>query len=97
MISSSKQDCRISDEDQLGLGSESLPNIDDHYDNLFSVQEPEPKPVLPDKYQEFSDVFEKRNADQLSKHRSTDCAINLADEFKPFPGNRVYKGAFWAE
>ena len=33
--------------------------------------------VIPEQYQEFQDVFEKKNADILPEHRPYDCSIDL--------------------
>ena len=35
--------------------------------------------AIPDKYQDFSDVFEKCNADRLPEHRLYDCPIDLQE------------------
>jgi hypothetical protein len=35
--------------------------------------------MVPSKYREFSDVFEKRNADRLPEYRLYDCPIDLLD------------------
>ncbi len=34
-------------------------------------------------YQEFKDVFEKKNVDTLSKHRPYSCTIDLEEETQP--------------
>ena len=33
--------------------------------------------VIPDKYKDFSDVFEKCNVDRMLEHRLYDCPIDL--------------------
>ena len=44
---------------------------------------------IPLKYREFSDVFEKKNADRLPEHRSYDCPIDLLDGASP-PFGPIY-------
>ena len=34
---------------------------------------------LPSKYDDFKDVFEKKNADHLPEHRGYDCPIDLQE------------------
>ena len=41
------------------------------------------------KYLDFSNVFEKRNADRLPKHQSYDCSINIQDGACP-PFGPIY-------
>ena len=45
--------------------------------------------VLPGKYVDFSDRFEKRNVDQLPEHRPYDCLIDLEDGASP-PFGPIY-------
>ncbi|CAG8666602.1 13662_t:CDS:2 [Cetraspora pellucida] len=47
-------------------------------------------PTLPIKYNNFSDVFDKKEADRLSEHRPYDCAIDLAPGKQP-PWGPIYK------
>ena len=44
---------------------------------------------IPSKYREFSDVFEKRNADKLPEHRPYDCPIDLLEGASP-PFGPIY-------
>jgi hypothetical protein len=44
---------------------------------------------IPAQYKEFQDVFEKKNADILSKHRPYNCAIDLQDGAHP-PFDPIY-------
>jgi hypothetical protein len=44
---------------------------------------------IPSQYQEFKDVFKKRNADTLPKHRPYDCTINLVEGMQP-PFRPIY-------
>ena len=44
---------------------------------------------LPTKYSDFSDVFEKKNADQLPEHRHYDCPIDLQEGTNP-PFGPIY-------
>ena len=39
---------------------------------------------LPSKYEEFKDVFEKKNVDHLPEHRCYDCLIDLQGVSLPF-------------
>ena len=47
------------------------------------------KVVLPIKYQEFSDVFDKVKASKLPEHRLYDCPIDLQPGKKP-PWGLIY-------
>ena len=38
---------------------------------------------IPDEYQEYLDVFEKKAAERLPKHKEWDHAIDLKPDFKP--------------
>ena len=38
---------------------------------------------LPDRYKEYQDVFEKKNADMLPQHQSYDCGIDLQEGTQP--------------
>ncbi len=51
---------------------------------------PSPVGILPEKYAEFADVFAKESADQLPRHRSYDCAINLVDNYGSPTNHRCY-------
>ena len=42
------------------------------------------------KYQEFSNIFEKRNVNRLSKHQSYDCPIDIQDGACP-PFGLIYR------
>ena len=42
-----------------------------------------------EQYQEFQDVFEKKNVDTLPKHRSYDCSIDLQEGTQP-PFGPIY-------
>ena len=42
-----------------------------------------PTLVIPKQYEEFKDVFEKKNADMLPKHRPYDYAIDLHEGMQP--------------
>ena len=44
---------------------------------------------FPSKYNDFSDVFEKKNVDRLPEHRPYDCPINLKDGACP-PFGPIY-------
>ena len=44
---------------------------------------------IPPQYQDFKDVFEKKNADLLPKHRPYDCAIELQEGTQP-PFGPIY-------
>jgi hypothetical protein len=50
------------------------------------VQEPT---KLPTKYEEYRDVFEKKNADTLLQHRPYDCGIELQEDAQP-PFGPIY-------
>ncbi len=50
------------------------------------VQEPT---KLPAKYEEYQDVFEKKNADTLPQHRPYDCGIELQEDAQP-PFGPIY-------
>ena len=71
----------------------------DEYENidtlLVSSKEnslgPQQEVVLPRKYDEFTDVFEKKKADRLPEHRPYDCAINFKDDIGALPYKKVYK------
>jgi hypothetical protein len=45
--------------------------------------------VLPIRYKEYQDVFEKKNAAMLLQHRPYDCAINL-QESTQLPFGSIY-------
>lgn len=45
--------------------------------------------VIPEQYEEFKDVFEKKNADMLPEHRPYDCAIDLQEGTHP-PFGPIY-------
>ncbi len=50
----------------------------------------EPKPVkLPEKYKDFTNVFEKNKADRLPEHCPYDCPINLEEGHSP-PFGPIY-------
>jgi hypothetical protein len=49
------------------------------YDLPSPNDEPHPHEI-PSQYQELKDVFEKRNAGTLPKHRPYDCTINLLEK-----------------
>ena len=44
---------------------------------------------LPMQYEEYQDVFEKKNADMLSQHRLYDCAIEVQEGAQP-PFGPIY-------
>ena len=46
--------------------------------------------TIPKMYQDFQDVFEKKNADILPEHRPYDCTIDLLDGAQP-PFEPIYK------
>ncbi|MCO5584595.1 hypothetical protein L7F22_038526 [Adiantum nelumboides] len=46
--------------------------------------------LLPHQYQDYNDVFEKKNADLLPEHRPYDCAIELQEGAQP-PFGPIYK------
>ena len=48
-----------------------------------------PTNTLPARYHDFSDVFEKKNADQLPEHRLYDCPIDLQEGAHP-PFGPIY-------
>ena len=51
---------------------------------------PGPLPaVLPEKYADFKDVFDKKNADTLPQHRPYDCTIDLLPGMQP-PWGPIY-------
>jgi len=50
---------------------------------------PSPLPVLPEKYADFQDVFDKKQADTLPIHRPYDCAIDLLPGTQP-PWGPIY-------
>ena len=43
----------------------------------------QPMSLLPTQYEDFKDVFEKKNADILPQHRPYDCAIELQEGAQP--------------
>lgn len=45
--------------------------------------------VAPEQYQEFQDIFNKKNADILPEHRPYDCSIDLQDGAQP-PFGPIY-------
>ncbi len=44
---------------------------------------------IPSQNQKFKDLFKKKNADTLPKHRPYDCTINLVEEVQP-PFGPIY-------
>ena len=44
---------------------------------------------IPTQYKEYQDVFEKKNADMLPKHRPYDCSMNLQECTQP-PFGPIY-------
>ena len=46
--------------------------------------------AIPDKYKDFSNVFEKRNADRLPEHRLYDYPIDLQEGVCPPPFGSLY-------
>ena len=44
---------------------------------------------LPSKYDDFKDVFEKKNVDDLPEHRRYDCPIDLQEGVNP-PSGPIY-------
>ncbi len=44
---------------------------------------------IPSYYQEFKDVFKKKNVDTLPKHQPYDCAINFVEGAQP-PFGPIY-------
>jgi len=63
--------------------------------NMFAIYAiPTSQPVqeptkLPSKYEEYRDVFEKKNADTLPQHRPSDCGIKLQEGVQP-PFGPIY-------
>ena len=53
------------------------------------IQEETPPTTIPERYKQFQDVFEKKNADILPEHRPYDCAIDLQDGAQP-PFGPIY-------
>ncbi|CAG8679283.1 10016_t:CDS:2 [Cetraspora pellucida] len=49
-----------------------------------------PSPTVPEKYQEFSDVFSEKEAYKLPKNRQYDCAIDLLPDMQP-PWGLIYE------
>jgi len=45
---------------------------------------------IPSQYQEFKDVFEKKNADTLPKHQPYNCTINLPEGKMQPPFGTIY-------
>jgi len=48
-----------------------------------------PTLIIPKQYEEFKDIFEKKNADMLPEHRPYDCAIDLHEGMQP-PFGPIY-------
>lgn len=44
---------------------------------------------IPSQYQDYQDIFEKKNADILPEHRSYDCSIDLKEGTQP-PFGPIY-------
>jgi hypothetical protein len=63
--------------------------------NMFAIYAiPTSQPIqeptkLPTKYEEYRDVFEKKNADTLPQHRPYDCGIELQEDAQP-PFGPIY-------
>jgi len=63
--------------------------------NMFAIYAiPTSQPIqeptkLPAKYEEYRDVFEKKNADTLPQHRPYDCGIELQEDAQP-PFGPIY-------
>jgi hypothetical protein len=53
------------------------------------IQEETSSTTIPEQYKQFQDVFEKKNADILPKHRPYDCSIDLQDGAQP-PFGPIY-------
>ncbi|SPQ99093.1 unnamed protein product (mitochondrion) [Plasmodiophora brassicae] len=53
------------------------------------LEEPDDSPHLPDKYAEFTDVFDETGATSLPAHRPYDCCIDLKPGMEP-PFGRLY-------
>jgi hypothetical protein len=53
------------------------------------IQEETSSTTIPERYKQFQDVFEKKNADVLPEHRPYDCAIDLQDGAQP-PFGPIY-------
>jgi hypothetical protein len=63
--------------------------------NMFAIyailtSQPVRKPTkIPTKYEEYRDMFEKKNADTLPQHRPYDCGIELQEVAQP-PFGPIY-------
>ena len=59
------------------------------YTALVGEPTNQPTSLLPTQYEDFKDVFEKKNADILPQHRPYDCAIELQEGAEP-PFGPIY-------
>ncbi|CAG8613515.1 13487_t:CDS:2 [Cetraspora pellucida] len=56
----------------------------------YSTELLDPSPTLPQKYREFSDMFDKKEADKLPKNQTYNCSIELLPRTQP-PWGPIYE------
>jgi hypothetical protein len=53
---------------------------------VYAILAPDPRMwqhEIPIQYQDYKDIFEKKNADTLHEHQTYDCAIDLEEGMQP--------------